>query len=179
MFFHIVPINREEVDPAVGGPVKPGEMVDSQNIHMDVVPVNVLFPAHPLTDAFQQLLGSKDLVAAPKRFDLWKGVVKGLYAEGHRVGIVDDPGLRRILPDCLPDFHKHGNRPQRPDHTARPGRIPDRLVDSQPLRQVHVRLHLVKSARKDGYHNKITAVQGLLQALAGLVCPFPHRIFPA
>ena len=50
-------------------------------------------------------------------------------------------------------------------------RIAYRLVDSQALRKVNIRLHLVKGAGQDGNDNEIAACQGVLKTGAGLKLP--------
>ena len=41
MFIHILPVQREQVNSLVRRIVKPGKMVDSQYIDMNIPPVNV------------------------------------------------------------------------------------------------------------------------------------------
>ena len=56
-------------------------MIDTQHINMDVMPVNILFPAALLTDSLKDLLSSKDLMAAPECLDFRKYMIQGLYAQ--------------------------------------------------------------------------------------------------
>ena len=153
-------------------------MIDTQHIDMDVMPVNILFPAALLTDSLKDLLSSKDLMAAPECLDFRKYMIQGLYAQRHGVGIINDPGLRRIFFYGPGNLHKHGYGAQGTDHSARPCRIAYRLVDSQALRKVNIRLHLVKGAGQDGNDNEIAACQGVLKTGAGLKLPVSFGFVP-
>ena len=105
-------------------------------------------------DGRQNLLGSKHLMAAAKGFDTRKNLIQRFYTQGHGIGIVDDPGLRTVFPNGLSKLHEHRQCAQSAYHASRPRRIPYRLIDAKPLRQVYIRLHLVKSFGQNGNHHK-------------------------
>ena len=124
----------------------------------------------------QHLLRAEHFMAAAKGLDFREHMVKHLHTEGHGVRIVDDPGLRAVLPDPLRDGDVHGQRPEGADHSAGPCRITHRLPDVQPLRHVHIGLHLVKRPRQNGDHHKVRTGQCLLQRFRHGIIPVSHRI---
>ena len=56
-------------------------MVDAQHIYMDVMPVNICFPAALLADSLKDLLGAKDFMAAPECLDFRKYMIQCLYTQ--------------------------------------------------------------------------------------------------
>ena len=81
MCVNIVLVNREQVNSLIGSAGKPCEMVDAQHIDMDVMPVNLLFPAALLADSLKDLLGAKDLMAAAECLDFREHLIQCLYAQ--------------------------------------------------------------------------------------------------
>ena len=173
VFVHKLPVRREQIQPLVGCPVKPGEVVDAQHVHVDVPPGGGGNAQRLPRRRGQHLLGVEHLVAAAEGLDLREHAVERLDAQGHGVGVVDDPRAGAAVPDGLGDGDVHGQGAQGADDAPRPRCVPHRLPDVQPLRQVDVCLHLVKGARQNGDDHEVRPREGLLQALRHPVAPPP------
>ena len=176
MSVHILPVNGEQIHALIGSIVKPCEMIDAQHIYIDIPPVNAGYPLCFLKDPLQHLLGAEHLVAAAESLDFGKFMVQGFHAQGHGVCVIDDPGLRGKFPDGPGDLRKHGHGAQPPHHPAGTRRVSHGLINPQPFRHMHVHRHLVKGARKNGYHHKIRPCQGLPERVCRVVMPFSHCV---
>ena len=116
-------------------------------------------------------------MAAAKSLNLREGVIQCLYTQAHRVGIIDNPGRRRIFLNVLCNFYKHGNSTQSTYDTTRSGRIPYRLINTKAFRRMYVNCHFIKATRQNRNHNKIRPGQSLFHIRAGFVLPFAHSLF--
>ncbi len=74
---------------------------------------------------------------------------------GHRIGDVEQPGVRTHLDHvlCDPDQHRHVS--QRAVDPTRAHRVPHRLADSIPRRHVEVDLHRIEPAGRDGHDDEV------------------------
>ena len=179
MAVNIASVDREQVVPLIAGFGKPCEMIDSNYIYMDIVPVVRGVAGFCLVDAFKHFLGAKYLVAAAKGLNFREYVVQCLDAQGHGIGVVDDPAVGGIGLNGFCNFHKHGDRAQGADHPAGSGSVADRLVDSQTFRKMDIRVHLIKCAGKNRDHGKIAAGESFLKAVFHLKFPVTPCVLAA
>ena len=140
-------------------------MINPHYVYADIAPCGALDPVNVRQRLRQQLLGSEYLMTTAESLDRWKFRIKRRNAYRHRIGIIDHPCVRTILPDRPCNLPYHGNGTHRPKKSPRSGSIADRLVDAVFLRCMDVILHLVKSCRKNGNNDKIGSGQCLAYGL--------------
>ena len=167
VLINVFSIDWKNVDVPVGGGSKPGEVVYADDIGIQVLSADARDIQFFGQYGSENFLSVEYLVAAAEGLDLREGLIKGLDADGHWVGIVDDPRLRRVFPDSLGDLHKHWNGTHGSDVTARSGGIADGLVNAVFLRGMDIGLHLVEGTRKNGDDHKIRTAQCFLQGING------------
>ena len=169
-------VQREEIPALPAGPRQPGEMVDARHGGVQILPDDARDSLLRLQHGAEQLLGPEHLMAAAEGLDLREDMIQRPHAEGHGVGVVDDPRVRRVIPDRLGDFHIHGDRAHRAHESAGADRVAHRLIDAHPLRQVHIALHFLKGRGQDGNHDEVRPRQRFLQASADFIFPAGHRV---
>ena len=130
MFINIVPIDWEQIQSFIGSLIEPGEVVDTQNIDHDIPAVDILDSGDFFADSLQYLLGAEYLMTAAKCLDLREGMVQNLYAQGHWVGVVDDPCLRAVLLDRISNVYEHWECTQRTDDSTRTCGVANGLIDA-------------------------------------------------
>ena len=116
-------------------------------------------------------------MAAAERLDLREHIVKGGHAQGHGVGVVNDPRLGRIRLDGLRNLHKHGDGTHCTHQSTRTYRIAYGLIHTHTLRGVHVALHFLEGAGQNGNHHKVNACQCFLQGVSDFILPVAHGLF--
>ena len=112
MLIHIFFVNREQVNSLVRSIIKPGKVVDAKYVYINILSGNIFQSVNLLYDSAQNLLSSEYFVAAAKCFNLREYMIQSLYAQAHRVGVVDDPCLGSIIADrfCNGDIHRDGTQ---------------------------------------------------------------------
>ena len=150
-------IQREQIHALIGGGGEPGKVVHALHGNTNVLTRYILDIAHIFQHGSQQLLGAEHFMAAAERLDLREHIVKGGHAQGHGVGVVNDPRLGRIRLDGLRNLHKHGDGTHCTHQSTRTHRIAYGLIHTHTLRGVHVALHFLEGARQDGNHHKVNA----------------------
>ena len=155
--------------PGSGG--DPGEMVDAGDSGAQILASDIGDAFFGLQHGAEELLGSEDLVAAAEGPDGGKDFIERADAEGHGVGVIDDPGIRREVPDGFGDDNIHGDRAQGAHESAGTDGVAYGLPDADALRQVDVALHFPEGAGENGDHDKICAGEGFLQRIADLIGP--------
>ena len=172
VLFRKLRIDREKILIMIICAVQPCKMIDTQNIGLDLTAVYTLNSGNIRQCFCQQLLCAEYFVAAAKRLDLRKYFIQCTHTQRHRIGIVDDPCFRTIIPDRFGNRYKHGYRTQCPHDSSRAGRISYRLINAVLLRSMYIRLHLIKGARQYGDDDKIRSGQCLLQCMNRFVFPY-------
>ena len=124
-------------------------------------------------------MGAEYLMAAAEGLDLWKDMVQRLHAEGHGVGIVDDPGIGGKVTDRFCDGDKHGNSAKRANQSAGACCVADGLPDAVGLRCMDVGFHLIEGAGENGNDDEIGAGQRFLQSICCLIVPDAFDVFPS
>ena len=116
-------------------------------------------------------------MAASESFDLRKYMIQCFHTKAHRIGVVDDPCIRRMIADRLGDLHIHRDRTERTHDPARSCGVSDRLVNTETFRHMYVHSHFVKCSRQDRKDDKIRAIQRRLNTVVRFVLPFSDSIF--
>jgi hypothetical protein len=65
-------------------------------------------------------------------------LVDGPRHHGHRVGVVQQQGVRRQLVEVVADAHRDGNGAEPAEDAADPDRVADRLADPVLLRDLEI-----------------------------------------
>ena len=164
-------VNGEEVHAFVSSLIEPSKVVNALDVDLDILAGNIFQAQFLIQNVGQQRLGAEHLVAAAERLDLGEHMVQGTHAEGHRVGVVDDPGIGTVITDRFSDGDIHGDGAHGAHETACTYGIAHRLIDAVSFRRVDVAFHLVKGAGQDGDDDKIRAGQGLLQRIRHSILP--------
>ena len=100
-----------------------------------------------------------DLVAQADRLD--RGLpAHGPGQAGHRVGDVEQPGVRAHLPMSSPTADQHRDVAQGPVDPAGADGVAHRLADAVAGRHVEVDGHGVEPAGGDGHDHEVGAVEG-------------------
>ena len=164
-------VQRHQVDAPVAGGGQPREVVDAGDGGVQFLPRDAGDAVLLFEHRAQQLLRAEHLVAAAEGLDAGEHVVQRAHAQRHGVGVVDDPGARRVRLDGLGDLDVHRDRAHGAHEAARAHRVAHRLPHAHALGQVDVAAHLLERAGEDGDHDEVRAGQGVLQRVGDLVFP--------
>ena len=169
-------VQGHQVRTAPGRGGKPGEMVDAGDRGAEVLPGDAVDPFLRFQHGTEQFLGAENLMAATEGADAREDLIERPYAQGHGIGIIDDPCIRRVIPDRFGNGDEHGYGAHGAHEAAGADRIAHGLEDPNPLRQVDIAFHFPEGGGQDGNDDKIRTGQGLLQASADLIGPAGNRV---
>ncbi len=178
VFFAEFAVQREQIHAVIRGAADPGEVVDSRNADVNILPFGSFDPLHVFQHQGQQALGPEYLVAAAERLDLREDFVQRADADRHGVGVVDDPRIGAAVPDRFGKLHVHGDGAHGPHKAARPHTVAHGLIDPEFFRLMHVGAHFLECPRKNGDHDEIRARQGFAQGADCLVVPLSLGVAP-
>jgi len=174
----VVPQQVEQVVALVVGLVEPREMVDAEHVHGDLVargPGRVEVPLH---QPRQQFLSAEYLVATAKDLQPGHDARERARADGHRVGVVDDPGRGAVFGDGLCKALVDDRCTQAAHHAGRPGSVSDGIEQAVALRYGQIGLHGFERTRLDGADDKVGALQRILDLGHRLVGPVRQGFRP-
>ena len=161
-------VQGEDIHILVGGAGQPGEVVDAVDGGVQLVTVHLFDAQLLLEDVAQQLLGAEDLMATAKGLDLREHLIQGADGQRHGVGVVDDPGLGRVIADGLADLHKHGDGAHRAHEAAGADGIAHGLVHAHALRQFIQKLSLdlpIKTLKMERFFIELVSAKSPNQAI--------------
>ncbi len=153
-----------------------GKVVDPGHVGRDLVALGLGNVEVAFDQARQAVLRAKDLVAAAKGLDLGLCGIERRRAQGHRVRIVDRPGIGAVFHDLVGIVEVDRHCAQGAADPARPGRVADRLQDAVLGRDVQVVGKHLHRPGQDGEKDEIRSPQRLCGAVVRVHVERRHRI---
>ena len=137
VFLSKLSIHGEKVHISVLCRGKPGKVVNRHGVNFNFI-ASCLYATKLLKSGAKKLLCTENLVAAAESLNLREHSVKGLDAEGHRIGVVYNPSIGAVILDSLCDFLIHRNGAHCSYYSARSACVANRLINSVFFRGMNV-----------------------------------------
>ena len=150
----------------------PGEVVDPGGVDHKFMTIRTGNAKLFLQNTAEEIFCVEYFMAAAESPDPGKNIEKSFAADRHRVGEIDDPGIRTAAGNCPGKLLIDGHRPHGTKDTARPYGITYRLPDAERFRGMDIGVHFIKRPGKDGTCHKISACERFVKGRG-------HRIIPS